>query len=314
METRDIVIAMLLLCCPHAIFMPVAMSQVNVLDSALEIPSKCGENQIVKHFAYTLSYNEIHEQADWVAYVLTCSQLSDKVTSRSDNFRVDPKVKTGSADLADYKGSGYDRGHLAPAADMAWSLRAMDESFFFSNMSPQTPSFNRGIWKHLEELMRTWANFYDTIFIATGPVLKEGLSTIGENRVSIPEYYYKVVLRCSPTDTLGIGFLLPNAASQMPLKSFAVSIDSVEKITGIDFFPSLSDEVEKETESNLCIPCWEWTNSHTRQNTPSMQEMVTQNAMRSSVSIQCPEMIKTGTRCKRMTASPNGKCFQHDGN
>ena len=142
---------------------------------------------IVKHYAYTLNYNEEHEQAEWVAYILTKDRVYGTV-KRTNNFRPDPKVKTGSATLADYKGSGYDRGHLAPAADMKWSATAMSESFYMSNMSPQRPGFNRGIWKRLEQLVRTWAVEYEEIHVVTGPVLKGSFKSIGPNQVSVPEY------------------------------------------------------------------------------------------------------------------------------
>lgn len=117
-------------------------------------PSHSSSNQIIKHVAYTLKYNEIYEQADWVIYLLTAEEVKGTIL-RSDNFRTDTKVKTGSASLTDYRGSGYDRGHLAPAGDMKWSKTAMSESFYMSNMSPQKPGFNRGIWRSLESLVRT---------------------------------------------------------------------------------------------------------------------------------------------------------------
>jgi endonuclease G len=97
--------------------------------------------------------------------------MKKTITKRKDNFRSDPKVKTGSAALSDYKGSGYDRGHLAPAADFKWSATAMSESFYMSNMSPQVPGFNRGIWKNIESTVRNWAVENDEIYIVTGPVL-----------------------------------------------------------------------------------------------------------------------------------------------
>ncbi|MBO4231837.1 MAG: DNA/RNA non-specific endonuclease [Bacteroidales bacterium] len=283
---------------------------------AYELPAACGNNQIVSHFAYTLSYNEQHEQADWVAYLLTRERVSNKITSRSDNFRPDPFVKTGSAELIDYKsvddnGTHYDRGHLAPAADMAWDNKAMSESFFLSNMSPQTAGFNRGIWKNLEELLRAWALEYDTLFVATGPVLTSALPKLGVNKVSIPEYYYKVILRLSENDTLAIGFILPNASSKAQLSSFAVTIDSVETFTGIDFFPALPDEFEEKVESNLCVPCWSWEKTVS---TSSAEKKTNENGPeRRKSSVQCSAMTQAGTRCKRQTYSPNGKCAQHGG-
>ena len=119
-------------------------------------PRPINGEQLVTHLGYSLSYNEKHEQANWVFYELTIDEVLGSI-KRKDQFRADPNIKTGSASLSDYKRSGYDRGHLAPAADMKWSSKAMSESFFMSNMSPQTPSFNRGIWKKLENLVRKWA-------------------------------------------------------------------------------------------------------------------------------------------------------------
>ncbi len=219
----------------------------------LEIPF----SNVISHTGYSFSYNETHEQADWVAYELT-KEKTKKMVKRKDHFRPDSAVKTGTATNKDYEKSGYDRGHLAPSADMCWSFTAMDESFYFSNMSPQNPSFNRGIWSKLEALVRSWAAENESIYIVTGPVLTEGLPTIGDNKVSVPQYFYKVILDYTEPDIKGIGFILPNAASSESLQKFAVSIDSVENFTGIDFFPLLPDEQEKIIEKKLCIPCWTW--------------------------------------------------------
>lgn len=175
---------------------------------------------------------------------------------RTNNFRPDQKVKTGSATLTDYKGSGYDRGHLAPAADMKWSATAMSESFYMSNMSPQRPGFNRGIWKRLEQLVRTWAVEYEEIHVVTGPVLKGSFKSIGPNQVSVPEYYYKVVLDYKKPELKGIGLILANASSKKPLRNYAVTIDYVESITGINFFVDLPDNIEEEIESNLDLSMW----------------------------------------------------------
>ena len=125
-----------------------------------------------------------------MANQLTAKEVNGKY-ERSDNFRKDPHVSTESATLSDYKGSGYDRGHIIPAADMKWSPDAMSASFFMSNMSPQDPSFNRGIWKKLEEQVGKWALENSEIYIVTGPVLTDGpYQTIGVNKVAVPKYYY----------------------------------------------------------------------------------------------------------------------------
>jgi len=180
---------------------------------------------------------------------------------RTNDFREDYKVKTGSASLLDYKGSGYDRGHLAPAADFKWSSTAMSESFFMSNMSPQHPSFNRGIWKKLEGSVRNWADDNSEIYVVTGPILTSSNSTIGYNGVSIPNYYYKVILDYHEPELKGIGFILPNQKSSRSLQSFAVTIDEVERRTGINFYHSLPDKIEEQIESNIDIGKWSFRSS-----------------------------------------------------
>jgi endonuclease G, mitochondrial len=223
----------------------------------LPLPSNPGNGQIVKHYAYTLCYEEYYEQPSWVVYKLSKKNLDAKSEKRKDNFRADPAVSTGSAIPDDYKNSGYDKGHMAPAADFSWSEKAMSESFFMSNMSPQKPSFNRGVWKNLEELVRTFAGDCGEIYIVTGPVLnKMNFPTIGKNEVAAPEYYYKVILDLKKPEYKGVGFILSQEDTGTDLAGYAVTIDSVEALTGIDFFPSLKDDVENEIESSLDLSKW----------------------------------------------------------
>jgi len=226
--------------------------------SNLEIPKTYPQDQIVHHFAYTLSYSEPNEQALWVAYLLTREHVSNKVAKRTNKFIIDPMVSTGSATNADYSKSGYDRGHFAPAGDMSWSTITMAESFYYSNMSPQVPAFNRGIWNRLEAKVREWAVEYDSLYIAVGGVLKGDLPTIGVDKVSVPKYFYKVVLKYSKGDVKGIGFIIPNTGSSEPLQDFVCTIDSVEVLTGIDFYPLLPDDEEKAIEGKVCLGCWDW--------------------------------------------------------
>ena len=219
----------------------------------LEIPS-ISDNQIIQHYAFTLSYNEQHEQADWVAYQLTREEAESSEFERTNDFRVDPEIITESAELADYQYSGYDRGHLAPAGDMKWSLTAMSESFFLSNMSPQVDDFNRGKWKNLEAKVRDWASISEILYIVTGGVLTGDLPTIGDNEVSVPEYYYKVILDFE--NEKGIGFIMKNELLEQDLEAYAVTIDSVEEITGIDFFHRLPYDQEIQIEKTLNIEDW----------------------------------------------------------
>ncbi|MFC2107445.1 DNA/RNA non-specific endonuclease [Bacteroidota bacterium] len=209
---------------------------------------------VIEHRYYFLLYNETHEQAEWIAYVLKDEYLERNVKRKND-FRVDPLVLSGSASLKDYKWSGYDRGHLIPAADMAFDKVAMSESFCMSNMSPQVPGFNQGIWKRLENQVRKWAVEYDELFIVTGGVLTDIIDTIGPNGVGVPGSYYKIILDIEPEYRV-IAFLMPNEKSAEPLSSFVVSVDSVEVVTGIDFFSSLADSIENALENRIVAYPW----------------------------------------------------------
>ncbi len=224
----------------------------------LELPASRPGDIIVEHIGYTLCYNEEHEQPDWVAYELTREEVYG-AEDRGDDFRADPSVKTGSATLEDYRGSGYDRGHLIPAADLKWSAEAMSDSFYLSNMSPQDPQFNRGVWGTLEGVIRNFAVTEGSVYVVTGPVLTDGpYNTIGKNKVSVPKQYYKVVLDYTEPEIKAIGFLLPNEGSKKSVQSFACSVDEVEKATGLDFFPLLPDDIEEQLESAYDVRLWDF--------------------------------------------------------
>ncbi len=223
---------------------------------AFGIPGKA--DYIVDREGYALGYIEYHEQPAWVIYHMTDTEAKTKATSRNDNFREDPEIASGSATLADYRGSGYDRGHLAPAADMAYSVKTMDESFYMSNMSPQRGEFNRGIWKDLEAQVRDFAIVEKDVYIVTGPILPQKKSlTIGASQVTVPERYYKVVWDRTPPEKM-IGFILPNAGSTKSLQEYAVTVDAVEAATGLDFFSELPKEQQADLEGTITINAWHW--------------------------------------------------------
>jgi endonuclease G, mitochondrial len=212
-------------------------------------------NQIVKHDYYTLSYNEKYEQAEWVAYELKREFV------RNNNFKrpffiEDSKVKTGSADWRNYKNSGYDKGHLCPAADMEFKINAYNDTFFTSNISPQEHDFNAGVWNRLEQKVRYWATKYDDLYVVTGGVLQPSLKTIGKEKVLVPNYFYKIILNNSNGKYKAIAFLIPNKKSDRPLYEFVVSIDSIEKMTVIDFFPKLDDKTENILEKSSDYKTW----------------------------------------------------------
>jgi endonuclease G len=222
----------------------------NSKELSLACPLPLPGEEIITHIAYSFSYNEQHEQANWVAYMLTKTHLGDGV-ERSNRFLEDPLVYTQTATNADYAKSGYDRGHLAPAADMSWSLQVMQESFYYSNMSPQLPGFNRGIWKKLEEQVRAWTLQYDTLYVVTGPILEPGLPTIGANKVSVPKAYFKALI--APQQQKGIAFVMPNTKSEASVLSFSLSIDALEAKINRDLFFQLPDQIEQKIESIVHI-------------------------------------------------------------
>jgi len=211
--------------------------------------------QIVHHEGYSLSYSESHEQAEWVAYELKKEQLSNANFERP-YFEIDNAVKTGAASWKNYKNSGYDRGHLCPAGDRNYSESAYDETFLTSNITPQEHDFNAGIWNTLEQKVRYWANKYDGIFVVTGGVLEKGLQTIGEEQVAVPKRFYKIILDNNKGHIKMIAFLIPHQNSEDPLYKFVVSVDEVEKLTGIDFFPELDDSIVSKLEASSNYKNW----------------------------------------------------------
>lgn len=211
--------------------------------------------QVVHHEAYSLSYSEPHEQAEWVAYELKKEHLSNSNFKRP-YFEIDKAVKTGAADWRNYKNSGYDRGHLCPAGDRKYSQFAHDETFLTSNISPQKHDFNSGIWNRLEQKTRYWASKYDGVFVVTGGVLKGQMKTIGDEKVAVPNQFYKVLIDTNSGKIKMIAFLVPHEASSKPLYEFVVSVDSLEALTGIDFFHELEDGLEDTLEAKSDYKDW----------------------------------------------------------
>lgn len=213
------------------------------------------KNQIVKHTYYTLSYNEKHEQADWVAYTLVGSNSSYSNYKRPF-FIQDKMVTTQSADWKNYKKSGYDKGHLCPAGDMKFSKKAYNDTFLTSNISPQKHDFNGGIWNRLEEKVRYWASKYDKVYVISGGVLENNLKTIGYEKVSVPNYFYKIIARGKANDLRIIAFLIPHKESKEPLYNYVVPVDKIEALTKQDFFHTLNDEFEAKIEKTSSYKEW----------------------------------------------------------
>ncbi|MEM7483586.1 MAG: DNA/RNA non-specific endonuclease [Bacteroidota bacterium] len=210
---------------------------------------------IIQHDYFMLSYSEPHEQAEWVVYELKQSHLTYDDRQRP-YFIEDPKVATKSADWRNYRGSGYDRGHLCPAGDRRFSEYAYNETFYTSNISPQNREFNAGIWNRLEQKVRFWCKKYGDLTIITGGVLESGLEEIGSEDVDVPNKFYKVIFRKDGNSVKVLCFLIPNKESKKSLKSFLVPIDSIEEITTIDFFKNKSETWQKNLESIVDASGW----------------------------------------------------------
>ncbi len=202
--------------------------------------------QLIVHTGYTVQYDADFKTPQWVAWSLTAEQAQGTVPREKD-FYPDPDVKGAKAYTKDYSNSGYDRGHMAPAGDMKWSASAMKESFYLSNVCPQNRNLNRGDWKELEELERDWALSHGVVNIAAGPIYYTSTPTrIGNNKVAVPDAFFKVILVDYPDAPKAYGFIFKNEAGSHPLTSYQRSVNEVEEATGMDFFPGLSEKIESQ--------------------------------------------------------------------
>lgn len=208
------------------------------------------------HSAYVFNYNEPAEQPNWVAHIIS-PEIADGIITRTNDFRMDTLVKTGTAGKNDYWQSGYDRGHLAPSADFKWSLKALSESYLYSNMTPQVPDLNRERWAALEDQLREYVVQHKRpLYIVTGPIWDKGLDSIGPNRVAVPKRFYKVALDYTVQPIRSVGFIMPNEYCKYPVMHYAVAVDSVEKITKINFFPKLATTIQNAAEKSYVDSLW----------------------------------------------------------
>lgn len=222
----------------------------------IELPKPISDRPelILYRKGYTVSYNSKNKIPNWVAWELTPDRLEEKC-SRTNKFLPDPDVKN-LVTTNDYKGAHIDRGHMCPAGDNRWNKQAMMESFYMTNICPQDHNLNRGDWKELEEACRLWAQEEGRIYIVCGPILyNQNHRTISKQRIVVPEAFFKVVLSMGKHPK-AIGFIHKNTSGNRPLDAYVNSVDEVERITGIDFFPSLPDNIENSVEKQCNIQLW----------------------------------------------------------
>lgn len=211
--------------------------------------------RIVAYEGMDVDFNPQLHIPNYVAWELTADETHGDVP-RLNKFMNDPEVD-GCAETWDYSYSGYDRGHMAPAADMKWSREAMRQTFYLTNICPQAKALNTGAWNRLEANCRKWAQRDSSLIIICGPILTDKIDEfIGDNRVAVPKRFFKVVLAPFTQPMSGIGFIMPNDRVEGGIQAAAVSIDSVESATGYDFFSALPDHLEKEVEKQCDFHKW----------------------------------------------------------
>lgn len=227
-------------------------------DDGLETPAPLTQRdeQILKRLAYTSSYNATWRIPNWVAWRLDADETTGPYKRAGIKFQEDYDVPTLRAVDWDYARSGYDRGHLCPSGDNKWNRQAQEESFLFTNICPQSHQLNTGDWNELEVKCRTWAKRYGSVYIVTGPIVgNPPYKMIGRNRVVVPSAFFKVVLRMGDNPQ-ALAFVYENEDGSRPMSHYLSTVDEVEEITGIDFFPSLVDDIEVKVEAESNWDNW----------------------------------------------------------
>lgn len=234
-------------------------STVATLDQQLYfVKLPAGQAEILRSYTgFEVSFNPEKHVPNYVSWELTCSETDGPYSRQNVSFGEDPAVD-GCATLQDYRRSGFDRGHMAPAADMKWSEQAMDDCHYLTNIAPQDHALNAGRWNSLEQKCRNIAKQDSSVLIIAGPILTDRLRrTIGETQVVVPERFFKVLYTPFTNPPRAIAFVMPNRATSDPLTSLVMTVDQLEEITGMDFFSVLPDSIENEIESRIEPRKWE---------------------------------------------------------
>ena len=214
-------------------------------------------NQRINHMAYVCYFNKEHRIPNCVIYELSATEVAQcdaPGAERRKNYKflADPKCPD-SPDWYEYRGSGYDRGHMCPSGDNKWSEVAQRESFLLTNVCPQTHNLNAGDWNEMEQQCRRWAEQYGEIYVVCGPILyRQKHKTLGKSKVVVPEAFFKVVL-CLGDNPKAVGFIYKNEDGNRPMGDYVNTVDQVERITGIDFFPTLPDSIESRIEAETTL-------------------------------------------------------------
>ena len=223
----------------------------------LELPAIETNDYIIEYSGYTVSYDMMSKIPEWVAYELTKEETYGDAQRDGKRFGQDPSVVVPQAEDRDYRGSGWTRGHMAPAADFRWDDDAMWETFVFTNCCPQDEELNNGVWNTLEKKCRTWARRFGNVHIVTGPIIGKNMyGAIGRGRVTVPDAFFKAILVHDGSRYHSIAFIMENKPLNDNLQQCAMSVDELESKTGFDFFPALEDSAEEKTEREFSLRVW----------------------------------------------------------
>ena len=225
-----------------------------------EIPAPLNDRpeQILHRRGYTTSYNRTTKTPNWVAWHLTAAHTHGRIQREEEVFTEDEDIPQGQrATDNDYYNSRYDRGHMCPAGDNKWDQLAMTQSFLFTNICPQNHGLNKYEWNDLEKLCRDWARQYGAVDVVCGPLFTTSgqQKTIGRNKVWVPDAFFKVVL-CRQGTPKAIGFVYRNEGKKQPMSDAVRSVDDIERLTGMDFFPALDDNIENKVEAKANLADW----------------------------------------------------------
>ncbi len=214
------------------------------------------DEHIIEYEGFTVSYNHKTLIPNWVAYDVTAWETQGEYTAGS-NFSRDPNLKGRQASREDYSHSGWDKGHMAPKADLKWSQKAWWESHYFTNICPQNRKMNGGDWNSLEQHVRKWARQYGRVYVVCGPIFDScQYGTTGKANVHIPDAFFKALLVPYGDSYSGVAFIMRNDDRKQPPRKVAMSIDKVEEIIGRDLFPTLDDSIEEQIESKYKPSVW----------------------------------------------------------
>lgn len=232
------------------------LSEPPLNKSLLELPAILDSDIVLVYSGFVINYNTQYLIPNWVAYELTAEEVEGKIP-RAKGFSMDLDFSRRQATREDYSHSGWDKGHMAPAADMKWSLGAMNESFYLTNVCPQNHELNGKDWHILEKIIRDWALKYGTLWIVCGPyIYSNKYGAIGENKVMVPDGFFKAILRFDGSNYQSIAFVFENDSKNQPLQNAVVSVNDVEALIGYDLFVNLDNHFEEDIESQANFGDW----------------------------------------------------------